>query len=388
MKHLYPFVLVVFCALLLCSCATVYEPSLIVAPADNGDKAQGAGNIAALTDDNLQMVAASSYFDGSNADFLVSFATTDDSTAYIDEHDVAIYGGNFQTGKWELIDNWDSLGYMKATKARATTGIVLAGVIGTIAVLDAILNPDSDTDLYLDFGYSYHRYPHYSGYYGFSFYSDDPGVKATFLALDTIETTIVLGQLASMERAELAETMLVSGTASKQQSNSGLVRFNRLPKYPDYKLVYNNGEQNMEFRFSRSDREEIVNPWKEKSGAIYTLNYNYTIATRRNNVSFAYLAPQYAGFFCGVSFFPPFDTNKQLGKIGGSFGINWKILPFFWLQGGMEVQQLQGAEENYDFLGLLGIEYCIYHNSLYAGLVYSTEEKAWYGEVGLGFAFF
>lgn len=388
MKHLRFLFLAAFCALLMCSCATVYEPSLIVAPAEKGDKVQGAGNVAALTDDSLQMVAAPSYFDGKNADFLVSFASIDDSTYYIDEHDVSLYGGNFQTGKWELIGSWDSLSYMRASRSRATTGIILAGVIGTIAVLDAIMNPDSDTDLYIDYGYSYHRYPHYHGYYGFSFHSDDPGVTATFLALDTIETTIVLSQLASMEQAELAETLLASGNATRNISNSGLVRFNRLPKYPDYKLVYDSGNQNMEFMFSRSDREEIINPWKEKSGAIYTLNYNYTIATRRNNVSFAYLAPQYAGFFCGVSFFPPFDFEKQLGKIGASFGVNWKILPFFWLQGGMEVQQMQGSDEKYDILGLMGIEYCIYHNSLYAGLVYSSEEKSWYGEVGIGFAFF
>ena len=372
MKHLNILLLVTLLALLLCSCATTYDPSLIVSPSE------GEGNIAALTYGNLQMVAAPSYFDGKKADFLVSFATTDDSECYVDEKDISIYGGNIQTGKWEYIDSWDSISYLRASKTRSTTGIVLAGVVGAIAVLDAILNPDGDLDVYVDYGYSFHRYPHYRGYYGFSFHSDAPGATATFLALDTIQTAVVLSQLSSMEQAQLAGTLLASGTATKDRSNSGLVRFNRLPKYPDYKLVYDSGDKGMEFTFSRSDREEIINP----------LNYNYTIATRRNNVSFAYLAPKYAGFFIGASFFPPFETEKQLGRIGGSFGVNWKILPFFWLQGGMEIQQMQGSEDDFDILGLLGIEYCIYHNSLYAGLVYSSEEKAWYGEVGIGFAFF
>ncbi len=373
-------------SVLLCSCVATGNPTLMVSPMEDG-KGQSSGNVAALLDDGLQMVVASSYFDGHEADFLVSFASTDDSIHHIEERDLSIYGGNHQTGEWDRIGSWNSDVYIKAVKARNTTGIIMSGIVGTMAVLDAILNPDSDSSIYVDLGYSYHRYPNHRGYFGFSFGSSDPAMKATSLALDTVETTIALSQLSSMEVAELSSTLLTSGPVTGTMNKAGLVRFAKLPKYPDYKLVYDNGNQNMEFTFSRSDREEIINPWKEKSGPIYALNYNYTFGTRRNNVSFAYLAPRNAGFFIGVSFFPPLNAERQQREIGVSAGISWKMLQFFWLQGGVELQKLNGSDD-YDILGLIGLEYCIYHYSFYGGMAYSRDERSWYGEAGIGFSMF
>ncbi len=370
---------------LLCSCATTNDLSLTVTPVQDSGGTQGSSSIAAMSDGDLQMVVASSQFDGRNAEFMVSLATNSESTFTFRESDLSLYGGNYQTGEWELINVWDSNLYARNTSAGIVgAGILIAGAIGTLAILDAILN---DGETYIDFGYTYFPSPYYHGRYGYSFWTDDPAVLATFIALDTIENALAMNQLADMQSAEISNTLLQSGFVTSSSKLAGLVSFSDIPKYPDYKLSYRSTTEDMEFIFSRSDRAEIVDPWKEKSHPIFALNYNYTVLTKRNSVTLSILAPKDVGVFAGVSFFPPLRFEKQDGMVGAIGGLTWKILPFFWLEGGVEVQW-QPDGRGHDLLGIFGLEYCIYHYSLRGAAVYSKDEKSWYGELGLGVAFF
>ncbi len=385
MKRLPLILLSIFAAALLCSCTTTNSLNLTVTPTQDSQGTQGSSAIAAMSDGELQMVVASSNFDGRNAEFMVSLATSGESTFTFRESDLSLYGGNYQTGQWELISVWDSNTYTRNVNAGIVgAGILIAGAIGTIAILDAILN---DGDSYIDFGYTYFPSPYYSGRYGYSFWTDDPAVLATFIALDTIENALAMNQLADMQSAELSSTLLQSGFVSKSSKLAGLVSFSGIPKYPDYKLSYRSTSENMEFIFSRSDRAEIVDPWKEKSHPIFALNYNYTLLTKRNSVTLSILAPKDVGVFAGVSFFPPLKFEKQEGMVGAIAGLTWKILPFFWLEGGAEVQW-QPEGRGHDILGIFGIEYCINHYSLRGAAIYSKDEKSWYAELGLGVAFF
>ncbi|MBO4424431.1 MAG: hypothetical protein J5768_02850, partial [Spirochaetales bacterium] len=197
----------------------------------------------------------------------------------------------------------------------------------------------------------------------------------------------VLSQLSEMYQAELEHTLLQGGVVTPEKPVSGNVAFSNLPKYPDYKLVFNNGRQDMEFTFLRSDREEIINPWADRTSTQVALNYTYTVGTRRNNIMLNILPPKYFGAFMGISFFPEMSGKSLAGSVGGSLGVNMKLMPYIWMQGGIEVF---GKEDNPDDIGLLattGLELCINHISVYCGAVYDILEKSFYGEVGGGIAF-
>lgn len=360
----------------LCSCVTYTQTMLIVSPEEGSE---APGTVAAQADDGLQMVVASSYFDGSNADFVVSLASTEDSTFTFADRQLSIYGGNYQTGRWSYIDSWDSYAYKNTVKRNANTAAFAAGLIGMAVIFDAIFNPSSDFDVYY-----YSVYPFYNG--GYYFKTNDPGVAITYAVLSTIETAVVMDQISDMKQAELNRTLLETAIVSPKSGASGRVCFTDLPKYPDYKVVYDNGNQNMQFTFSRSDRAEIINPWLDKSSSQFALNFLHTFNSRRFSATLSYLAPMYMGWFGGVSVF--LGTTAHLPyDIGVNFGLNWKIMSHLWLQGGVEFCKRSGTEYPYDVLWLLGLQGCFSNISVYAGTVFSTREKVWFTEFGLGVAF-
>ena len=387
MKHL----LLAFslCILLLAvSCVTADRTLLIVPEEGLETEFRASGTIGARSEDGLQMIAGTDYFDGSTASFMVSLASINGSTFTFTDNSVALYGGNAQTGKWTLIDKWDSNLYLRTEKAKANAAIFATGVIGTLAVINAILNPDS-VDFYIDIDYPIY-YPHHGYYYGYPYggvYVSGGGpVGAAFTALSTIETTIALSQMSDMYQAELKRAMLQDTTITPENPAAGMVAFQNLPKYPDYKLVYNDGKRDMEFTFVRSDRDEILHPWRDKSSTQLALNYSYTFGTRRNTVTLDLLSPKYLGGFFGFSFYPPIRNRALDSTVGFSFGLNWKSAAHCWLQAGLELYDIADSED-VGLLALMGVNMCFNHISLYGGAVYDVDGRSWYGEAGLGVAF-
>ena len=377
------------CILLLAvSCVTADRTLLIVPEEGLETEFRASGTIGARSEDGLQMIAGADYFDGSTASFMVSLASINGSTFTFTDNSVALYGGNAQTGKWTLIDKWDSNLYLRTEKAKANAAIFATGVIGTLAVINAILNPDS-VDFYIDIDYPIY-YPHHGYYYGYPYggvYVSGGGpVGAAFTALSTIETTIALSQMSDMYQAELKRAMLQDTTITPENPAAGMVAFQNLPKYPDYKLVYNDGRRDMEFTFVRSDRDEILHPWRDKSSTQLALNYSYTFGTRRNTVTLDLLSPKYLGGFFGFSFYPPIRNRALDSTVGFSFGLNWKSAAHCWLQAGLELYDIADSED-VGLLALMGVNMCFNHISLYGGAVYDVDGRSWYGEAGLGVAF-
>ena len=385
MKRIFTLLAVIAVALSLTSCVSGNK-ALLIAPEEKTASQSGASSIGAKSQDGLQIVAGSDYFDGRNANFMVSLASLNESSFTFSDSDIAIYGGNSDKGNWTLIERWNSTDYLVREKRNANAAIVATGFLGALAVIDAIMNPhDSafyfDFDYYYPWGYRSSSFHYYGGYYG------GGPIGATFTALGVIESAVVLSQLSEMYQAELEQTLLQGGVVTPEKPVSGNVSFSDLPKYPDYKLVFNNGRQDMEFTFLRSDREEIINPWADRTSTQVALNYTYTFGTRRNNIMLNILPPKYFGAFMGISFFPEMSDKSLAGSIGGSLGVNMKLMPYIWLQGGLEIF---GIEDNPDDIGLLattGLELCINHISVYGGAVYDILDKSFYGEVGGGIAF-
>ena len=365
-------------ALLLTSC--VSNKALYIAPEEKSSQSSPS-SIGAKSQDGLQIVAGSDYFDGKNANFMLSLASLDQRTFTFNDTDIAIYGGNSDKDRWTLIENWNSSDYIVHEKNRASAAIAAAGVIGALAVIDAIMNPD-DSNFYFDF---YYGYPW--GYHSSVYYRATGPVGAAFTALGVIESTVVLSQMSEMYQAELEHTVLQSGAVTPEKPVSGSVSFSNLPTYPDYKLVFNNGKQDMEFTFMRSDREEIINPWADRSSTQVALNYTYTIGIRRSNFMLNILPPKYFGAFLGISFFPKMSAENLAGSVGGSIGVNMKLMPYIWLQGGIEVFGKEDESEDIGLLATTGLELCINHISVYGGAVYDIIDRSFYAEVGGGLAF-
>lgn len=379
-------ILILLCAV---SCVSTERTLLIIPEEGLETEFRPSGTIGARSDDGLQMIAGADYFDGSNANFMVSLASTNGSTFTFTDNSVALYGGNAQTGKWTLIDRWDSSLYMKSEKEKANAAIFATGVIGTLAVINAILNPD-DVDFYFDIDYPVY-YPYRGPYYGYPYYggvyvSGGGPVGAAFTALSTIETTIALSQMSDMYQAELSRTLLQDTTITPEHPAAGMVAFQGLPEYPDYKLVYKEGKREMEFTFARSDRDEILHPWWDRTHSQVAINYSYTFGTKRNSLTLELLSPKYLGGFFGFSFYPPIPGMAMDGTVGISFGLNWKTAAHVWIQAGLELYDLPESED-VGLLTLMGVNMCFSYISIYGGAVFDVDRRSWYGEAGLGVAF-
>ena len=384
------FAIAVLAVCLLASCMT-YNTTLLVVPEEGVEtSARVSGTLGARSDGGLQMVAGTDYFDQTNVEFMVSLASIDEASHDFTETNIALYGGNFEKGDWTLIDRWDSQVFKRDEQKKANAAIIANTILGTLFVIDAILNPDN-TEFY--FEYPAYPYYHHYGRHGY-WYSYGPGftvsgsgaIGAGFMALSTIESNIVLSQLSEMYQAELDRSMLQSTVITPAKAAVGTVTFTDIPKHPDYKLVYNDGTSDMQFTFSRSDREEILHPWRDKSYTQLAVNYGYTFGTRRNSVTFSLLAPKYLGGFFGVSFYPPIGDLPMKGTAGGLFGLNWKVAPHTWLQAGLEIYDIDDTDD-IGLLALAGFNFCFNWISLYGGAVYDVNAKALHAETALGVSF-
>ena len=374
MRRIIPYLLAAVLVLALSSCAST-ERKLLIAPERGVETTTTeTSSIGARSGDGLQMVAGSDFFDGKNINFVVSLASVGGGTFTFRETDIALYGGNSDKNTWTLIERWNSQDFLRRASDASGAAVMAAGVIGTLAILDAIFNPN-DAHISIEYGIGYPV--------GFSrsiyFHGSGPaGVALT--AIGAIETTIALSQLADLYQAELDSTVLRSTVITPDNPAAGNVYFSDIPRYPDYKLVYDNGSQDMEFTFMRSDREEIIDPWADRSSLLVAFNYSYTFGPKRNNITVSLLSPKYLGGFAGFSFSPE-------GTYGGSAGLNWKLMPYIWLQGGIELNGNEDSSGRPGMLALAGLEICVRHFSFYGGAVYDVRQKSFYAEIGGGLAF-
>lgn len=380
MKRALSFAIIAISLVLLASCASTQPLGLI--PAQDKDAQtyiQGSSMFSAKNSKNLQMIVGPDNYDGSNVSFIVSIASTNDKTFLFRDDDLALYGGNRDRNNWKLIRTWDSTAYFKDMRRQAHVAIAATGIVGAIAIIDAILNPDDAPDLFLEIAAD-----------AMLIHSDLMDLEASMYvqtdasivtAISAIEAGIAINQLSSMYDAEMRNLVLQVPAKADVSSVSGKVIFQNIPKYPDYKLVFRNGKSDMEFIFSRTDRDEVIHPWKDKSSSIFALNYTYTYGLDRHHITMNFLEPQYVGGFAGVGLRPAADSLY----VGLSAGLNFKIADYSWLSAGVEIGDLASDKDEADLLGSVGFNICANMISLYGGAVYDNGK--FYGELGAGIAF-
>ena len=366
-------ILIFAIAALLVSCATM-QAELYVAPdGDSKVQAEETSTIAVKEQSGLQVLVALREYSGSEADFAVSFASVDGGTYQIKENDILIYGGNRQKDEWELLDVWNTAAHLERIRQQENAAMIATGVIGTLALIDAIVNRDSVN--------YYYGYP----YYGYSVSSSSPGFNFTFTALSVIESAIAVDQLYSIYETDAINTMFTDGTVTPENPLSGMVYFHGLDKFPDYKVVYRGNGRNMEFTFSRTDREAIIDPWSDRKTSRLSLNYSYTFGANRHNISLSYYAPKGIGAFMGATFLGE-DNFIIHGDIGVSAGFNVKLSPYMWLYGGLEAD-FKKDNSGKALVALAGMDIVVNRLTLKGGAAYNVKTGKFFGEAGVGFAF-
>ena len=363
-----PLLLLALVPFLLVSCMTA-DAGLLVHQDDGSD----ISSIAVKTQDGLQVMVAIEEYSPSEAEFALSFASADGKNHAMNENNILFYGGNYEKGEWTLIDSWNSNMYLQILENERKAALWATGIIGTLAIIDAIVNPD-------DFSF-YYGYP----YYSYSIRTNNPMVNLTFTALSVIETSVAINQLTEISKASAEQAVLRSAIVTPEQSAYGIVNFRNPKTYPDYKLVYRNDGKDMEFTFSRTDRQELANPWADKSRGQVALSYSYTFGADRHNFRLDYLDPKALGFFAGASFLSE-ESVKAQGTLGIDAGFNYKLSPYFWLYSGLEV----GLDENWNnpvFLGLAGMTISVNHLFLRGGAAFNFNTSSWMGEAGIGLSF-
>jgi len=307
-------------------------------------------------------------YDSSELDLLLSFASTDGADHSISEGGVCLYGGNLDTGKWDFIDRWNSSLYAEQVRSQQKATKAAFAFLGALAIIDSILDTD-DSGVY--FEYDYYDYPYSHSYY---VRTSDPLLNFTFTTLSVIETSKAIEQMNQLQNAEIQSTMLRSSVASASRNVSGFVHFSNVPLYPDYKVVYEDGARRHEFTFSRTDRAEIISPWVDRSQPLLGLGYAYTLNDDRHSFKVSYLSPRHLGFFCGL-------TLIEGPDLGATFGLNFKVAPYTWLEGGIEVSQDDDTEK-VSASALMGALFCVNHVGVSGGAIYNITQDSWAGELG------
>ena len=367
MKRL-PLLLLALVPVLLVSCMTA-DAGLLVHQDDGSD----ISAIAVKTQDGLQVMVGIEEYSSAEAEFALSFASADGKNHAVDENSICFYGGNYEKGEWTLIDSWNSNMYLQILENERRAALWATRIIGTLAIIDAIVDPD-------DFSF-YYGYP----YYSYSIRTSNPLVNLTFTALSVIETSVAIDQLTEISQAAAEQSVFKSAIVTPEQSASGIVCFRNPKTYPDYRLVYRNGGKDMEFTFSRTDRQELANPWADKSRGQVALSYAYTFGADRHNFRLDYLDPKGLGFFAGASLLSEANEKAQ-GTLGIDGGFNYKLSPYFWLYSGLEV----GLDEDWRnpvFLGQAGMTISVNHMFFRGGALFNFNTISWMGEAGVGLSF-
>ena len=92
------------------------------------------------------------------------------------------------------------------------------------------------------------------------------------------------------------------------------------------------------------------------------------------------MAPKYLGGFAGLSF-------SSDDSFGGRLGLNWKLMPYIWHQGGVELYGGKDSSGSVGVLALAGMEVCVRHLSIYGGAAYDVRQRRFSAEIGGGLAF-
>lgn len=239
-----------------------YDSSSFNSPSVQSAKFQNKPVQFYTTSDGLQISVSSEFSSSGNyIKYYFNIQNRGHSTYYFDENSIFAYEGNYQS------DSWSAISYKPASqfyKSQEEDNVFTAVVV-TAITLGSLLMSDIDVDVDINV---------------LNFVSPLVSVFAP-VPVVTVESNsifdlLALGSLFYLMSVEddvnsldyLERNLLYSATIRPNEEYTGVV-FVPEGKGPDYKVSFQvNPSETVDFRFARSDRDAIINPWGDKKSMV------------------------------------------------------------------------------------------------------------------------
>lgn len=251
---------------------------------------------------DLRLVATGLDSDDENDRILVGMDAKGDKPVIVKDSQFSIYGGDISKDEWELIATWDAVSFYEKTRKSMESAIVANRIIGVLDIIGASFGSTSTSTIRNQYGTSYITTNTY-----------DPSNVANAAMFATISDQSL--RVVSQGTLQfLQENLLYTSTVNPDEPYAGLIFFPSDTKYPDYKIVFRNEPDSVDFVFSRTDREEILHPWTaDKNRILNAVTLNFSTNQKKLSVNCLMLLPEGngVGFYTGISFY---NAAKGFGQ--------------------------------------------------------------------------
>lgn len=261
-------------------------------------------SVQTVSDDNF-LVSMLAIKNDHGIQFSTSISNFSINDYYFDENCIEVYQGNFDVGDWNKIEYIPATIYYERERKAAKTNEILSAVALGLSAASA--------------GYSTVNGSVYSNGYRYTYtarvYSPSDAAIATansYIALDNLE------QRNQDYLAFLENNLLYSSEIPATENYNGIFVV-KAKKGPDYKVVMAfSPEKKFEFYFTRSDKDEILHPWKDKSHSRHSVVAGISPTFKRFSAYYLWSQPKGVGAYTGISFQKESIGIKSFGKLSVS----------------------------------------------------------------------
>lgn len=240
---------------------------------------------------------------------------------------INIYGGNIDKNDWTLISNWNANSYYKRALSQANARALITALNGAFL----ILNSGNDND--------YSQTTYYSNGLAITSTSNNSNILISSMLASNDMRNVLDDNSKSMDYLE--NNLLYSSSIKPNSSYLGVFYFPIDNNQPDYKIVYKDADNDLNFYFNRSDRAEILNPFLDKSRARNSLVVGYSPINTKVDLTYYYSNPRFFGIYTGMTSYNILKEESKLivddyKGVGQTFGLTIKTIPYTWLLLGVE----------------------------------------------------
>lgn len=267
--------------------------------------------------------------------FSASITNKGDKDYLFEEGSITVWEGVYETGEWKKASYIPASVYLKAARNACEEEETLEAVSLGLSIAGAGVSTVTETT-YLDrWGYGYTQTTRVY----------NPAAAAWEIALGYDE----LSRLKRNNREYLSyleKNLLFTSTVKALESYSGffVAEANR---GPDYKVVFDFTEgERAEFYFTRSDKEEILHPWKDRTRERHAMTFGISpLGFRHYSFYYLWSRPRGVGMYTGfyfqkesgmrtagevysgnLSYPSSYELNNlDRGRIGSPWNYEWKF---------------------------------------------------------------
>ena len=284
-----------------------------VRPSDNGEQIVYKENSEKKASSDGVEISVSAAFESQDNTlaYVVRIYNKSDKDFYFNESDISIFEGNYQTPYWETLKYLPASLYYAKKQHEANINDTLTALDISLAVLDALIpdppppepkkkrqeirSPKKDKDKVEEEDVVRFKPPKKR---------QKPYPDEDYFWHDMAYLGISNSLVWNSKLDFLKENLLFTKTVKAGESYVGVV-FSPNGTKPDYKFSIKVSEsESLEYTFCRSDREDIIHPWKDRNYGRHSITFGLTLPYESWGIYYIY-SGTIVGAYCGMNF--PFD---------------------------------------------------------------------------------